>query len=63
MTSAAAASDSAMMPFEKTRRCPRVVNCRGRKSSPAWKLAKRGKSANAVLAASTSTIVVAICST
>ena len=43
ITSAAAASESAMMPFEKTRRCPRVVNCRGRKSSPAWKLAKRGE--------------------
>ena len=52
-----------MIPFENTSRWPRVVNCRGRKLSSAWKFASRGKSANAVFAASTRIRVVATCST
>ena len=41
------------MPLENTRRWPRLVSWRGMKLSPAWKLARRGKSAKLVLAAST----------
>ena len=40
-----AAPARATIPFENTRRCPRFVSCRGMKASPAWKLARRGKSA------------------
>ena len=44
---------STRMPLEYTRRWPRLVIWRGRKLSPAWKLARRGKSAKPVLAAIT----------
>ena len=50
------------MPFENTSRWPRLVSCRGMKSSPAWKLASRGKSAKVVLAARTRISIVATCS-
>src|SRR3954451_14273867 len=46
-----AAAASATMPFEKTSRWPRFVSCRGMNASSAWKLARRGKSANDVFAA------------
>ncbi len=49
--------------MEKTSRCPRLVNCRGRNESPAWKLARRGKSANEVFAARTRINIVEACST
>ena len=42
-----------MMPLANTSRRPRLVSGVGRKWSSAWKLARRGKSANDVLAAST----------
>ena len=42
---------STTMPFEYTRRWPRLVICLGRNRSLAWKLARRGKSAKPVLAA------------
>ena len=58
-TSTAAVPARAMIPFEKTSRWPRLVSCRGRKLSPAWKLARRGKSAKPVLAASTRMSIVA----
>ena len=41
------------MPLENTSRWPRLVSCLGMKWSSAWKLARRGKSAKLVLAAST----------
>ena len=41
------------MPLENTSRWPRLVSWRGMKLSPAWKLARRGKSAKLVLAART----------
>ena len=53
---------SMRMPFEKTSRCPRLVSCFGMKLSPAWKLARRGKSAKLVLAASTRMSTVPACS-
>jgi hypothetical protein len=59
MTRIAAVPARARMPLEKTRRCPRFVSWRGRKLSPAWKLASRGKSAKPVLAASTRMSMVA----
>ena len=45
------AAASPMIPFEKTSRWPRLVSWRGMKLSPAWKFARRGKSANDVFAA------------
>jgi hypothetical protein len=57
-----AAPARAMMPLENTRRWPRLVSWRGRKLSPAWMLARRGKSAKPVLAASTRMSMVAACS-
>ena len=50
-----------MMPFEKTKRCPRLVSWRGMKLSSAWKLARRGKSAKLVFAASTRMSIVPAC--
>ena len=47
------------MPLENTSRCPRLVSCLGMKASSAWKLARRGKSAKLVLAASTRISIVA----
>ncbi len=44
-----------MIPFEKTRRSPRFVNCRAKKRSRASSAARRGKPWNEVFAASTST--------
>ena len=58
-TSSMEAAARAMMPLENTSRWPRLVNCRGRNMSAAWKLARRGKSANDVLAASTRISIVA----
>ncbi len=43
------------MPFEKTSRSPRFVNCRGKKRSRARRAARRGKPWYDVFAASTST--------
>ena len=59
-TSAVEAIARPMMPFEKTRRWPRLVSGRGMKSSCAWKFARRGKSANEVFAARIRISVVAI---
>ena len=59
MTSTAAETARAMMPLENTRRWPRLVSWRGMKESSAWKLARRGKSAKLVLAASTRMSMVA----
>ena len=50
------------MPLEYTSRWPRLVSWRGRKLSPAWKLARRGKSAKPVLAAMTRMSIVPACS-
>ncbi len=58
-TRIAAEIDRAMMPLENTSRCPRLVSWRGMKESSAWKLARRGKSAKLVLAASTRMNIVA----
>ena len=49
------------MPLENTRRCPRFVSWRGMKLSSAWKLARRGKSAKLVFAASTRMSIVPAC--
>ncbi len=49
------------MPLENTRRWPRLVSCLGMNASSAWKLARRGKSANDVLAARTRISIVAAC--
>ena len=49
------------MPLENTRRWPRFMSWRGMYESPAAKLARRGKSANDVLAPSTSTMRVVAC--
>ena len=38
-----------MIPLEKVSRCPRLVSWRGRKRSPATKLAKNGKPLKLVL--------------
>ena len=62
MTSEAAKA-SARIPFEKTSLCPRLVSCRGMNASPAWKLARRGKSAKDVLAARIRMAVVETCRT
>ena len=51
------------MPLENTSRWPRLVSCLGMKASSAWKLARRGKSAKLVLAASTRISMVAACTT
>ncbi len=51
---------STMMPFEKTSRCPRRVNWRGRKESSPTKLARNGNPVKLVLAASTRMSSVAI---
>ncbi len=59
MTGMAPATARAMMPLENTRRWPRLVSCLGMKASSAWKLARRGKSAKLVLAASTRMSMVA----
>ena len=61
MTSTMAAPASAMMPLENTRRWPRLVSWRGMKRSAAAKLARRGKSAKLVLAASTRISMVPAC--
>ena len=58
-TGIAPAMARAMMPFENTRRWPRLVSCLGMNASSAWKLASRGKSAKLVLAASTRISIVA----
>jgi hypothetical protein len=55
-------SASATMPLVKASRSPRNWNRRGRKRSLARIEARRGKSANEVLAASTRIRAVAICS-
>ena len=47
------------MPFENARRSPWLASCRGRNLSLAMIEARRGKSENAVFAASTRIIVVA----
>ena len=57
-----AAIDRKMIPLENTSRWPRLVSWRGMKLSPAWKLARRGKSAKLVFAASTRMSIVPICS-
>ena len=49
------------MPFEKTSRSPRFVNCRGKKRSRASNAASRGKPWNEVFAASTSMANVITC--
>ena len=51
-----------MMPLENTSLCPRLVSWRGMNESWAWKLARRGKSANEVFAARIRISVVEICS-
>jgi hypothetical protein len=52
---------STTMPLEKASRSPRFMNCRGRYRSRATIEASRGKSAYAVLAASTRISIVAAC--
>ena len=51
-----------MIPFENTRRWPRLVSWRGMKLSSAWNDARRGKSAKLVFAASTRMSIVPACS-
>ena len=57
--STGANTDKTMMPFENARRSPWFMNCLGRNPSRETMDDRRGKSANAVFAASTRIIIVA----